>query len=315
MDVFVRSCVSTGLAAVTVGALVLVPVPPGAAAAAMTQAATRAVQAPAPRSGTFSPLAPQAAAPLAAVAPIPQFGALLTEQVVFHVDLLVDFLVTGAQLFSRQLAVPPSLLRDLGSGVPLPAAVSRALATLVAVEIDAGRELIGFAAQYIAFQVKFLTDVVDTVLQSGVAALAASPLTEPTAAPVTSPPGSVRDDVPVTLDEKDVIQAPAPDFTRSAVSTADSESRTSVRAQGEVRISGPARGSADGEAVDVVEAVEALDTAENPPAADADQAIGLESEPSAEADTASTGEDEAAPDKAGDQTSSAQRRSSLSSGG
>ena len=114
---------------------------------------------------------------------------LLGRQVTFHVDLLVDFVVTGAQLIARQVQVPGTLLQDLLNGTPLPVAVGRALQTIVEVELDAGRELVGFAAEYIDFQVRFLADLialpfavvaaVADAVGSFFAAVAPAPVVEP----------------------------------------------------------------------------------------------------------------------------------------
>ncbi|HET6731547.1 hypothetical protein [Mycobacterium sp.] len=85
---------------------------------------------------------------------------LVGQQVNFHVALVVDFIVTGAQLVARQVPVPGRLLQDIQNGTPLPVAVGRALQTLVEVELDAGRELLGFAAEYVDFQVRFLAELI-----------------------------------------------------------------------------------------------------------------------------------------------------------
>jgi hypothetical protein len=69
------------------------------------------------------------------------------------------FVVTGAQLVGRQIPVPGTLVRDIQNGTPLPVAVGRALRTLAEVELDAGRELVGFAAQYVDFQIRFVANV------------------------------------------------------------------------------------------------------------------------------------------------------------
>ena len=104
------------------------------------------------------PLPPPTLAPIPLVPTAPL--ELLGRQVNFHVDLLVDFVVTGAQLIARQVQVPGTLLQDLQNGTRLPVAVGRALQTIVEVELDAGRELVGFAAEYIDFQVRFLADLI-----------------------------------------------------------------------------------------------------------------------------------------------------------
>jgi hypothetical protein len=106
------------------------------------------------------------AQPLAApttVASIQPFD-LVGQQVSFHVGFVADFVVTGAQLFARQLPIPGTLLQDIQNGTPLPVAVGRALQTFADVEIDAGRELVGFATEYVNFQIDFLTKVLRDVM-------------------------------------------------------------------------------------------------------------------------------------------------------
>jgi hypothetical protein len=160
MEACVRSRFKTGLVVLSVGALVLAPVDspntpvPAEQAAVALAAQTR---------GLSVPSAP------ATVAPVD----LLRQQVDFHVDLAVDFVVTGAQLLSRQVAVPGTLLRDIRTGTPVPAAVGRALRTLVEVELDAGRELVGFVAEYVDFQINFLRNLVrDVMTRAGTTAMA-----------------------------------------------------------------------------------------------------------------------------------------------
>jgi hypothetical protein len=150
MNASIRSCLSSGIAAASVGALVLVPVAPGAASV--------------PRSARQPVVALAAQVnPLVTVTPATspqQVVGLLNQQVAFHVDLAVDFVVTGAQLVGRQLPVPGTLLRDIEEGTPLPVAAGRALRTLAEIEVDAGNELVGFAARYVDFQIRFVTNVV-----------------------------------------------------------------------------------------------------------------------------------------------------------
>jgi hypothetical protein len=141
----IRQCLASGLAVVGVSALVVSsaeprdPLPPADQPAVALTAQVQPLPLP------FAPAAPL---------------ELLSRQVNFHVDLLVDFVVTGAQLIARQVPVPGTLLLDLQNGTPLPVAVGRALQTLVEVELDAGRELVGYATEYIAFQARFLADLI-----------------------------------------------------------------------------------------------------------------------------------------------------------
>jgi hypothetical protein len=145
----IRSCLTSGVAVLGASTLVVTPVapppthpePPPIALAALTQ-------------------------PLAApttVASIQPFD-LVGQQVGFHVGFVTDFVVTGAQLFARQIPIPGALLQDIQNGTPLPVAVGRALQTFVDVEIDAGRELVGFATEYVNFQLDFLAKVIRDVM-------------------------------------------------------------------------------------------------------------------------------------------------------
>ena len=146
---FIRPCLMSGVAVLGASALVVTPVappptrpePPPVALAALTQ-------------------------PLAApttVASIQPFD-LVGQQVGFHVGFVTDFIVTGAQLVARQIPIPGTLLQDIQNGTPLPVAVGRALQTFVDVEIDAGRELVGFATEYVNFQLDFLAKVIRDVM-------------------------------------------------------------------------------------------------------------------------------------------------------
>ncbi|MCU1700292.1 MAG: hypothetical protein JWR34_6355 [Mycobacterium sp.] len=145
----IRSCLTSGVAVLGASTLVVAPVappstrhePPPIALAALTQ-------------------------PLAApttVASIQPFD-LVGQQVGFHVGFVTDFVVTGAQLFARQIPIPGTLLQDIQNGTPLPVAVGRALQTFADVEIDAGRELVGFATEYVNFQLDFLSKVIRDVM-------------------------------------------------------------------------------------------------------------------------------------------------------
>lgn len=148
----IRTWVASGVAVVGVSALLLTPVVP--------QRAPMITEQPAVAPAAHVQSLPS---PKLLVSP-PQPGQLLAEQVNFHVGLAVDFIVTGAQLISRQLPVPGTLLQDIQNGTPLPVAVSRAVQTLVNVEVDAGRELVGFAAEFVNFQIGFLTSVLRGVM-------------------------------------------------------------------------------------------------------------------------------------------------------
>ena len=65
-------------------------------------------------------------------------------------------------LFAREFAIPGALIQDIHSGTPVPVAVGRALQTFAQIELEAGRELVGFAAEYVGFQLNFLVNLVTT---------------------------------------------------------------------------------------------------------------------------------------------------------
>ena len=157
MDVCIRSRLTSGLAVVGVGALVMAPVVAGQPAQAPSPAPPQAVT----LSAVTQPLqALRLLAQPTALAPVQQLVPLqpqnpLAQQVAFHIAFVGDFLSTGAVLFAREFAIPGALLQDIHSGTPAPVAVSRALQTFAQIELEAGRELVGFAAQYVTFQLNF----------------------------------------------------------------------------------------------------------------------------------------------------------------
>jgi hypothetical protein len=146
---FIRSCTTSGVALLGASALVVTPVAPPP---------TR----PEPPPIALAALAQPLAAPTT-VASIQPFD-LVGQQVGFHVGFVTDFIVTGAQLVARQIPIPGTLLQDIQNGTPLPVAVGRALQTFADVEIDAGRELVGFATEYVNFQLDFLAKVIRDVM-------------------------------------------------------------------------------------------------------------------------------------------------------
>jgi hypothetical protein len=236
--------------------------------------------------------------PLAPAAPL----ELLSRQVNFHVDLLVDFVVTGAQLIARQVAVPGTLLRDLQNGTPLPVAVGRALQTVVEVELDAGRELVGYATEYIAFQARFLADLIAlpfAVVAAVSEAVGSFFATAVTPAPVveTSVPAqtlSVSPAPTASRSEADTVGAVEDGSKKpmSAVSAPDadteSDAATTVSAQGEVR-SGTTEAA---DSTDTTDVDDPTSTARDE-ASEEDVSVGEQrSEPEAEPDT--DGADDAA---------------------
>jgi hypothetical protein len=84
----------------------------------------------------------------------------LGRQAEFHINLLVDFVVTGAQLTGRIVAVPGTLRQHVDGGTPLPVAIGRGLVEFADIEFDAGRELVGYAEGWAEFQIEFLTDLI-----------------------------------------------------------------------------------------------------------------------------------------------------------
>jgi hypothetical protein len=161
MDVCIRSRLTSGLAVVGVGALVMAPVVAGQPAQAPCPAPPQAVT----LTAVAQPLqALRLLAQSTALAPVQQLVPLqpqnpLAQQVAFHIAFVGDFLSTGAVLFAREFAIPGALLQDIHSGTPAPVAVSRALQTFAQIELEAGRELIGFAAEYVSFQLNFFANL------------------------------------------------------------------------------------------------------------------------------------------------------------
>jgi hypothetical protein len=106
---------------------------------------------------------------------------LIGQQVTFNVGFVANFLGTGAVLFARELPIPVTLVTDIGTGTPLPVAVGTALQDFAAVELDAGRDLVAFAAQYVGFQAQFVAGLI-----SGQSALGATTQVSPAIlAPIT----------------------------------------------------------------------------------------------------------------------------------
>ena len=97
---------------------------------------------------------------------------LLAQQVNFHVGFLVDFVVTGAQLFALEAAIPGTLAQDIQNGTPVPVALGRALLTFGGIELEAGQQLVAFGAEYVTFQLQFLTNLLLTTVGSTATAFA-----------------------------------------------------------------------------------------------------------------------------------------------
>lgn len=250
MNVCIRSRLTTGFAVAGVGALVMAPVVTGQTAQAPTPAAPSAVM----LTAATQPLpAPRLLAQPTTVAPVQQLVSPppqnpLVQQVGFHIAFVGDFLTTGAVLFAREFAIPGALLQDVQNGTPAPVAVSRALQTFAQIELEAGRELVGFAAEYVSFQLNFFANLATMpVVAVGAFATSFTAGLAPGVSPVvelTTTPGS-RKVVPSTNDDgvesvRDVRISPStrastesPKKPKTAVATVDSVSATKTTAKGE----------------------------------------------------------------------------------
>jgi hypothetical protein len=142
---------------------------PAAAPAVTLTAATQPLQALRPLPQPMALASVQQLAPLQPQNP-------LAQQVGFHVAFLGDFISTGAVLFAREFAIPGALLHDINSGTPAPVAVSQALQTFAQIELEAGRDLVGFAAQYVSFQLNFFANLVTMPVAAAVSAFTTSPV-------------------------------------------------------------------------------------------------------------------------------------------
>jgi len=156
MDIRIRSCLTSGLVVVGVSALIVAPVAsprPTAPSAPPPLALAAQVQPLRQLSAQALPTRPTTSA---AIQPL----NLLTQQVSFNIAFVADFVSTGAVLFGREFAIPGALLQAVQQGTPVPVAVSRALQAFAQIEIEAGRDLVGFAAQYVSFQLNFVANLV-----------------------------------------------------------------------------------------------------------------------------------------------------------
>jgi hypothetical protein len=156
MDVYIRSRLTSGLVVAGVSALIAAPATPpqSTAPSAGPPIALAALVQPLPQPSA-QPLLTRSATP-AVIQPLNP----IIQQVNFNIAFVGDFLSTGAVLFGREFAIPGALLQDVQNGTPVPAALSGALQTFAQIELEAGRDLVGFAAEYVSFQLKFLTSVV-----------------------------------------------------------------------------------------------------------------------------------------------------------
>jgi hypothetical protein len=128
MDACIRSRLTSGLAVVGVSALIVAPV------------ASQAPTAP-----SVAPIATPHVALTAHVQPLTALHPLAQP--------------TTLALFAREIAIPGALLDDIHNGTPAPVALSRALQTFAQIELEAGRELVGFAAEYVSFPLNFFANL------------------------------------------------------------------------------------------------------------------------------------------------------------
>ena len=150
MNVSVRSYLTSGLAVITAGAIITAPTEP-------QQPTARAEALPVALVAQEQPLRSPAPPALGLPAQLP---ALLVQQVTFNTGVAVDFVVTGAQLIGRQLEEVGTLVDDIRNGTPVPVAVGRAVVSFIDIELDAGRELVGFGEELVDFQIRFVGKLV-----------------------------------------------------------------------------------------------------------------------------------------------------------
>jgi hypothetical protein len=155
MNVYIRSRLTSGLVVAGVSALIAAPTaPPQSTAPSAAPPVALAAQVQPLRQPSPQPLLTGSATP-AVIQPLNP----IIQQVNFNIAFVGDFLSTGAVLFGREFAIPGALLHGVQNGTPVPAALSGALQTFAQIELEAGRDLVGFAAEYVSFQLKFLTSL------------------------------------------------------------------------------------------------------------------------------------------------------------
>jgi hypothetical protein len=234
MDVCIRSRLTSGLAVVGVGALVMAPVVTGQTAHAPTPAALPAVTLTAV---TQPPQTLRLLAQPTALAPVQQLVPLqpqnpLAQQVGFHIAFVGDFISSGAVLFAREFAIPGALLQDIQNGTPVPVAVGRALQTFAQIELEAGRELVGFAAQYVTFQLNFFANLATMPL----AAVSAFATSASGSAPQVRAAVTSTDDVattPKTSSHKDTVTEQPKKFRSTVVESKSTNGTTAKTRDGD----------------------------------------------------------------------------------
>ena len=155
MDVYIRLRLTSGLVMAGVSALIAASTAPPlstAPSAALPVALAAQVQ-------PLQPLLTRSATPAVMTPAVIQPLNPVIQQVGFNIAFVENFVSTGAVLFGREFAIPGALLQAVKNGTPIPAAVGQALQTFAQIELEAGRDLVGFAAQYVSFQLNFLTSV------------------------------------------------------------------------------------------------------------------------------------------------------------
>ncbi len=184
MDVYIRSRLTSGLVMAGVSALIAASTAPPqstAPSAALPVALAAQVQ-------PLQPLLTRSATPAVMTPAVIQPLNPVIQQVGFNIAFVGNFVSTGAVLFGREFAIPGALLQAVKNGTPFPTAVGQALQTFAQIELEAGRDLVGFAAEYVSFQLNFLASVAAMPF-AAVGAFAASMLAGVTPASVT--PASV----------------------------------------------------------------------------------------------------------------------------
>jgi hypothetical protein len=155
MDVYIQSRLTSGLVMAGVSALI-------AASTAPPQSTAPSAALPVALAAQVQPLQPQltrSATPAVMTPALIQPLNPVIQQVGFNIAFVGDFISTGAVLFGQEFAIPGALLQAVKNGTPISAALGQALQTFAQIELEAGRDLVGFAAEYVSFQLNFLTSL------------------------------------------------------------------------------------------------------------------------------------------------------------
>jgi hypothetical protein len=159
------------------------------------------------------------------------------QQINFHIAFVGNFLSTGAVLFGREFAIPGALLQDVQNGTPVPVALGRALQTFAQIELEAGRDLVGFAAEYVSFQLRFLTTLaamplaaVDAFAPSMLAGV--TPGSQAAVTPANATTTGLSGNSQATSSPVHTVTL-RPKTLRSVVPESESATKTTPKAQGE----------------------------------------------------------------------------------